>query len=199
MNFQTRNDCVQRLESKTVSDLTNEQREVLDAINSGPRGGSGDGVGLIGPYGVWVRAPKVGHAIQNLGAVARFETNISEAVKEIAICVVGAHHRAKFEFAAHARLAIKAGIDPESVEAIRCGAVPALDGPVLISYEVAKELVDSSRLAQNTYEDAITAFGEVGLIELVSVIGYYVLVSYSLNAFQVPILDSMTDPFPEVD
>ena len=51
---------MQRLESKTVSDLTNEQREVLDAINSGPRGGSGDGVGLIGPYGVWVRAPKVG-------------------------------------------------------------------------------------------------------------------------------------------
>ena len=190
---------MQRLEPKNVNDLTNEQRKVLDAINSGPRGGSGDGVGLIGPYGVWVRAPKVGHAIQNLGAAARFETNISEAVKEIAICVVGAHHRAKFEFAAHARLAEKAGIDRESIEAIRCGSVPALDGAVSLSYRVAKELVNSSRLTQKTYEDAIAVFGEVGLIELVSIIGYYVVVSYSLNAFQVPIVDSMTDPFPEVD
>ena len=190
---------MQRLESKTVDDLTDEQKEVLDAINSGPRAGSQGGIGLVGPYGVWVRAPGIGNAIQHLGGIARFETEISEDVKEIAICVVGAHHRAKFEFAAHARLAENAGIDVESIEAIRRGSVPLLSEPVSVAYRVAKELVESSRLTKNTYQDGINLFGETGLIELVSVIGYYVLVSYTLNAFQVPILDSMADPFPEID
>ena len=43
----------------------------------------------------------------------------------------------------------------------------------------------------------MTAFEEEGLIELVTTIGYYCVVCLTLNAFEVPLPESWTDPFPE--
>ena len=50
-----------RLEVLALDQLTEDQLTVLDAINSGPRGG-GTPIGLVGPFGVWVRAPRVGRS-----------------------------------------------------------------------------------------------------------------------------------------
>jgi len=184
-----------RLEALALDELTEDQLAVLNAINSGPRG-HGTPIGLVGPFGVWVRAPRIGMAVQALGGVARFETSIAEDVKEVAICVVGAHHQAKFEFAAHAGLARAAGVDSAALENIRVGRVPDLDGSQLVAWSVATELMDSHRLTDATYAQAISQWNEEGLIELVSVVGYYCLVSLTLNAFDVPVLDNMEDPFP---
>ena len=57
--------------------------------------------------------------------------------------------------------------------------------------------MDSHRLTNATYAQAISQWGEEGMIELVSVVGYYCLVSLTLNAFNVPVLDNMEDPFPD--
>ena len=184
-----------RLETRALDQLTEDQLAVLKAINSGPRGG-GTPIGLVGPFEVWVRAPRIGMAVQALGGVARFETSIAEDVKEVAICVVGAHHQAKFEFAAHARLAQAAGVDAAAIENIRVGRVPVLEGAQRVAWSVATELMDAHRLNEATYARAISQWNEAGLIELVSVVGYYCLVSLTLNAFDVPVLDTMEDPFP---
>ena len=185
-----------RLQSLALDQLTEDQLAVLNAINGGPRGG-GALIGLVGPFGVWVRAPRVGMAIQALGGVARFDTSIAEDVKEVAICVVGAHHQAKFEFAAHARLARDAGVDSSAIDDIREGRDPDLHGAQSVAWSVATELMDSHRLTNATYAQAISQWGEEGMIELVSVVGYYCLVSLTLNAFNVPVLDNMKDPFPD--
>ena len=186
-----------RLEVLALDQLTEDQRTVLDAINSGPRGG-GTPIGLVGPFGVWVRAPRIGMAVQALGGVARFETSIAEDAKEVAICVVGAHHRARFEFAAHARLARAAGVDAAAIENIRLGRDPVLKATQSLSGAVATELMDADRISDATYARAISRWNEEGLIELVSVVGDYCLVSLTLNAFDVPLPDNMDDPFPGV-
>lgn len=186
-----------RLPPLDEAGLTTEQRAVLDAVNAGPRAQSGRRIGLIGPFGVWARAPAVGMAAQALGATIRYRTELPDNVREIAICTVGAHHRAKFEFAAHAPLAIAAGVAQESIDAIRTGNEPELtDTKERLAYRIATELLRQHRLSDSTYDDAMVAFGEAALIELVSVVGYYCMVSLTLNAFEVPLLESMTDPFP---
>jgi len=111
-----------RLSPLEPDDLDREERAVLEAIRSGPRASRHGRVGLVGPYSVWVRAPKVGMAAQALGAAVRFETALSEALKEVAVCTVGAFHHAKFEFAAHRRLAVAAGVDETAIERLRRGA-----------------------------------------------------------------------------
>ena len=182
-----------RLPEIKESDLDPDQREVLQAIQSGPR----KGVGLVGPFDVWVRAPKIGLAAQALGAAARFGSPLPENVKEVAICTVGAFYRARFEFAAHAALARRAGVAAGAVEQLRTGTEPNLDGAEAIAYAVATALVRRHRIDDALYAEAHAEFGEAGLIELVGIIGYYCLVSLTLNAFEVPLTGDMEDPFPD--
>lgn len=185
-----------RLSPLTEADLTPEQRAVLDAIQSGPRGSRG----LVGPFGVYPRAPSIGHEAQALGAAVRFKaTTLPENVKEVAICTVGAFFHSKFEFAAHAALARKAGVADDVIEALRTGATPAFDDArEAAAHRVAATLLREHRLDDALYAEARDRLGETGLIELVATIGYYCLVSLTLNTFQIPLGEGMTDPFPDV-
>jgi 4-carboxymuconolactone decarboxylase len=188
---------VQRLPDLDLRALTPAQRSVFDAIQQGPRGRRPGGVPLIGPYAVWVRAPEVGMATQALGAAVRFGSGLPEDLKEVSICTVGAYYRARFEFAAHQRLAIAAGVDAEPLERLRRGAAPLFDGDRALVYEITAALLEQHRLDDDLYRRALERFGEQQLIELVTIVGYYCLVSLTLNAFDVPLASGMSDPFPE--
>ena len=183
-----------RLSDLDADHLTPEQQEVYEALRNRAQGAL---PGLIGPFGVWVRAPKVGGAVQALGAAVRFGSSLAENVKEVAICTVGEFHRAKFEFAAHKRLARRAGVDEAALERMQRGEDPELEGDEAVAYSVASQLVKLHRIDPATYAAGVAAFGEEGLIELVTTIGYYCVVSLTLNAFEIPLPESWTDPFPE--
>jgi len=181
-----------RLSTLDENNLAPDARAFLDALNSGPRGK----IGLIGPFGVWAHAPVIGQAAQTFGGAVRFKTTLPERIKEIAICTVGAYYKAKFEFAAHGPMAIAAGVPAEAVEAIRLGRDPTLTDADAVSYRVALELLHEHRLSNATFADAKARFGEAALVELVTIIGYYCLISLTLNAFDVELTSRMTNPFP---
>ena len=183
-----------RLSTLDENNLAPDARAFLDALNNGPRGK----IGLIGPFGVWAHAPKIGQAAQAFGGTVRFQTSLPERIKEIAICTVGAHYKAKFEFASHGPMAIAAGVPAAAVEAIRLGNDPSFaDAADRTSYQVARELLLEHRLSDATFADAKTRFGEAPLIELVTIIGYYCMISLTLNAFDVELTSRMSDPFPQ--
>lgn len=187
-----------RLTPLEVDELNPEQKALHNLIQQGPRG-AGRTIGMVGPFGVWVRSPKIGTVVQNVGAVARFETDLSEDVKEVAICTVGAHFKAKFEFAAHKALALRAGVDEAILDAIHAGQVPAFaDEKQRVAHAFARKLLDEKRIDGETYAAGKALFSESQLIELVSIIGYYCLVSVTLNAFEVPLSEGMGDPWPEL-
>ncbi|HSG88803.1 MAG TPA: carboxymuconolactone decarboxylase family protein [Pseudomonadales bacterium] len=184
-----------RLPPITAADLNAEQRVVLDAIQAGPRGA----MGLAGPFGVYVRAPAVGQAAQALGAAVRFGTLLEETLREIAICTVGAHFRAKFEFAAHAELALRAGVAPAVVEALRLRQMPVfVDEAEGTVHAIATALLVDHRLDDALHDRGMALLGQTRMIELVTTVGYYCLVSLTLNAFEVPLEDGMVDPFPDL-
>ena len=180
-----------RLSTLDENNLTPDARAFLDALNSGPRGKDPS---MIGPFGVWAHAPKIGPLHQAFGGAVRFQTTLPEQIKEIAICTVGAHYKAKFEFAAHGPMAIAAGVQAAAVEAIRLGEDPNFADPAdRASHRVARELLLEHRLSDTTFTGAKSRFGEAPLIELVTIIGYYCM---TLNAFDVSLTSRMTDPFP---
>lgn len=187
-------DADSRLPGLTEDQLDDAQRAVLEAIQASPRGSQG----LVGPFGLWVRAPRIGQPAQALGAAVRFASTLPANVREVAICTVGAHFHAKFEFAAHAPLARAAGVPAAVVEAIRVGAEPPFEeGGEALAYTVARQLLRNHRLDDTTYRRVIETFGVEQTVELVTAVGFYCLVSLSLNAFEVALADGMTDPFPD--
>ena len=94
-------------------------------------------------------------------------------------------------------MAIAAGVPAAAVEAIRLGNDPNFaDAADRASYRIARELLLQHRLSDATFADAKARFGEAPLIELVTIIGYYCMISLTLNAFDVELTTRMTDPFP---
>ena len=187
-----------RLSPLDVGNLSTEQQQVYDALRHGPRGDDQHKLELAGPFGVWVRAPEIGAAVQALGKVARFGTSIKNDLREIAICVTGAWYRAKFEFAVHRELAHKLGIPEQVTEAIRTGEVPRFDvDEYRLCYQLASGLLSKHRIDEQTYRAAVECWGETGVIELVNIIGYYSIVALTLNAFEIPLGAGMEDPFPD--
>ena len=83
------------------------------------------------------------------------------------------------------------------IEAIRAGAEPELANPKARAvYAVARELHGNRALSDATYAEAEAALGTGGLVDLVGILGYYTLVSMTLNAFEVPTPDG-SRPFAD--
>ncbi|MBO0776055.1 MAG: carboxymuconolactone decarboxylase family protein [Actinobacteria bacterium] len=162
---------------------------VWDAV-VGTRGGqlvNAEG-GLVGPFNAFVHAPTVGQHLSSLGAAVRFQGSIDRRLAEVAILTVGARWKAEFEWWSHARMAREQGVPEAVISAIARGAEPPFAAPgERVVYRVARELTETGRLGQDAYEAARALLGDAGLVELVSLCGYYTLVSFLLNAFTVPL------------
>lgn len=173
-----------RLPELRPEEMTPEQRRVYDAIVAGPRGR------VEAPHRAWLYAPELADLAQQLGAYCRFGSRLPARLREIAILVTGAHYRAEYEWYAHVRIAHEAGVPPGVTEAIRRGETPRLDDPAeRIGHRVALELNRDHRLSQATFDEAVALLGLPALVDLVGAVGYYGLVSLTLNAFEVPTPD----------
>lgn len=178
-----------RLAPLDLDTLTPEQQRVADAIRSGPRGG------LRGPFEAWLRSPGLAEPAQLTGAYCRFGTELPGDVRELAILLTGKHWKAQFEFWAHARIARDEGLPEPVIEAIRSGETPSLARPDLqLVYDLVTEYFATHRLAQATYDRALAILGERGLVDLAGIVGYYGLVSMTLNVFEVPVPEGEREP-----
>jgi 4-carboxymuconolactone decarboxylase len=180
-----------RLPDIVPDQLSPEQRRVYDAILSGPRGI------VEGPLRVWVNSPGLADKAQALGAFCRYGTSLPQRLSELAIITTGAHWQAGFEWAVHAPIALSAGLDPAAVEAIRTGRDPAFTQPdERAVYAFSSELLRNRRVSDETFRLAYDTLGQLGVVDLVGVLGYYGLISMTINAFEVPLPDGVEEPFP---
>ncbi|WP_428488338.1 carboxymuconolactone decarboxylase family protein [Rhodopila sp.] len=174
----------------TPETMTDEQRAVADAIQSGPRGS-----GLRGPFNALLRSPQLADVVQRVGAYVRFGSSIPAPLNELAICMAGRKWGAQYEFYAHRRLAIDAGLNPSILDAVAIGRRPAeLSAEEGLVYEFVTELLSTGAVSNGAYQPVEERFGERGVMDLVGAVGYYSLVSMVLNVAQVALPEGETPP-----
>ncbi len=179
-----------RLPDLDLATVSPAQRAVYDRIVSGPRGR------VEGPLRVWITSPELADKAQALGAFCRFGTSLPPRLSELAILVTGAHWKAGFEWYAHAPLAIAGGLSAAAVECIRIGSRPQFDQvDETAVYTFSRELVTQRKVSPAIYAEAVHHLTETGVIELVAILGYYGLVSMTLNVFEIPLPPGEKDPF----
>ena len=106
----------------------------------------------------------------------------------MAILVVGARFRAAYEIYAHVLLGERVGLPDDKIATIIAGQRPAdLTREEAIAYDVAAALVGTGGLPDLTFRQAEQAFGPHGAAELIYLVGFYCLVSVTLNGFDVPV------------
>lgn len=185
-----------RLPFPTRDDLDEQGREVWDSITATRASVVTDAGTLMGPFNAWVNAPGIGGRLAQLGAALRFESSVDRHLLEVAIITVGAHWRSEFEWWAHSRMALQHGVSQEAVDAIARGEEPPLPDDERIVYDLARQLVTSGRIEPATYDAAHALLGDRGIVEIVTLCGYYTLVSFTLNAFEVALPPGETPTWP---
>src|SRR3569623_2204789 len=108
-----------RFATLSAETMTPEQKKVADSIQSGPRGS-----GLRGPFNALLRSPDLCDLVQRVGAYVRFGSSIPAPLNELAICMAGRKWSAQYEFYAHRKLGIEAGLNPAILDAIALGRRP---------------------------------------------------------------------------
>ena len=64
-------------------------------------------------------------------------------------------------------------------------------------YAFVKELYAKRRVSTPTYNRVKKFLGDAGTVELVGILGYYAMVSMTLNTFQAPLPEGVKPAFPE--
>jgi 4-carboxymuconolactone decarboxylase len=182
-----------RIKDWKVDDLTNEQKEIHDAIINGPRGH------VVGPLRIWLNNPGLARSAQTVGAYARYGTSLPQALSELAILTTGRVWSSEFEWEHHAPLAIEGGIDPKHVDTISLGKRPLFEKPEEQAvFDFAAEANILKNVSDITYKKLVDILGESAAIDIVGICGYYSLISMTLNVFKVS-RDTDTWILPNVD
>ena len=183
-----------RLEPLKPVSLDADQRTLYDAVLASPRGQGPtraiilrEDETLTGPFDALLRTPKLGAHIERAGMAFREDTVLPEAAREVATLVVGRAWGADFEWWVHGMVAKRFGVTDAQIEAIGHGLPPDFDDPaVAAAHDVAVGLVHHREVDDATLERARGALGERGLVEVVTLVGFYQLVSGILTTFEPP-------------
>lgn len=198
----SKTDDTRRFKLIPVENLTPAQQVLTEKIKSGPRaklassGASKPGP-LGGPFNVWLRSPGIGDLVQQLGEEIRFRSSLAGKLNELAILIVARHWTSQYEWVAHHKLALEGGLNPAIAEDIAQGKQPAgMDADETIVYNFSRELLETQNVSDANYKAVLDRFGERGVVDLISVNGFYVLVSMCLNVDGTPVPPGTPVPLP---
>jgi 4-carboxymuconolactone decarboxylase len=160
--------------------MSPEQRAMYDAVMAGPRHST------AGPFNAWLRSPVLGDRLQRVGEYLRFQTAMPHNLNEFAILITAVEWNASFEWYAHYPLALKAGLEPGVARDLQEGRRPAgMTADEALVYDFATQLHRQHRVSDPMFSAAVKRFGEQGVTDLIALLGYYTLVSMTLNVAEV--------------
>lgn len=167
--------------------MTDEQKTLHHLISVQRTGGR-----VAGPFGVMLHAPEICERVADMVTQMLSDTRLPHTLKELVILTIARDYTAQYEWAVHERRARQCGLDGAVIDALRHRLVPDFHDPhQRIVYDVTRELLANKALSDDRYAIAVAAFGEVAVVELIALIGFYIMVAVLLVSFDVDPPDGM--------
>jgi 4-carboxymuconolactone decarboxylase len=170
-----------RLPEIDPAKLSSEQRAIYDRMMR-ERGH------MRGPFAVWLRNADLCENTLKLQEMFASRVELERRLLELMILVAARQSTAQYAWFIHEPYALKFGISPKIVQAIRERRTPEFtrDDERMV-YDLTMELNTTRALSEASYQRGLAMFGEQVMVELVSAIGFYAMVAMTLNAFAVPV------------
>jgi 4-carboxymuconolactone decarboxylase len=175
------------------NEQTDAQKQAYAELAAGPRGRVG------GPFIPLMRSPELLSRVQKLGEYLRYNSALPPRLSEFLILLVARTWTQGTEWYAHRALALKGGLKPDVVAAVKVGRRPdgmAEDEAAL--YDTYMELQLNRSVSDATYAKLQKLYGDRGVVDAVSILGYYTLLAMVMNTTRVPAPDDpeALDQFP---
>ena len=173
--------------------MTDAQKKAAAEIAAGPRGE------LRGPFISLLRSPELMTRVQQVGEYLRFQCPLDRRIMEFATLIAARFWSQSYEWQAHYQHAMKAGLKPAVADALAEGRrPPGMMEDEEIVYELLTESLHNKSVSDATYARAVAKFGEAGVVDLVTVSGYYLMLAMMLNLARIalPAGSQPLRPFP---
>ena len=140
--------------------------------------------GIVGgPFALLLHEPELARRVAQLGSYIRFESDMLSRDRELAILAVAVEMNCEYEWTFHEPLALKADVPASDIAAIQAAREPAGEGADVVRY--VRALLRSHRVDSGDFDALAVRLGSRGLIALTTTIGYYAMLAYLLNAFDI--------------
>lgn len=179
----------ERMPAIPADKMTVAQKQAAAALAAGPRGD------VKGPFVSLLRSPDLMDRVQRVGEYIRFRCPLDKRINEMAAAITARHWTQQFEWWAHARQALEAGLKPAIAAAIAEGRRPAgMAEDEEIVYDFLTELLVNKGVCDTTYERALRKFGDQGVIDIIGISGYYGLLAMVMNVARTAVPEG--NPLP---
>ena len=171
--------------------MTPEQKKAAAELAAGPRGE------VKGPFVALLRSPDFMSRVQKVGEYIRFVCPLDKRINEFAAIIAARHWNQQFEWWAHYRQALEAGLKKEIGDAVREGRRPTgMAEDEEIVYDLLTEVLVNKGASDATYERATAKFGEKGVIDIIGIAGYYALLAMVMNVARTAVPEGPALPLP---
>ena len=152
---------------------------------------------VSGPWAVLTRSPELMSRTRMLSDYLRFQSTLPPRLSEFVILMTARVWGQNYEWNAHHPLALKGGLNPEIAKAVAEGRRPAQMAEDETSlYDLIQELLRNRTVSDVTYARAVAKFGEQGVVDAVSISGYYTMIGMLLNTARTPLAGGVPVPLP---
>lgn len=143
---------------------------------------------MRGPFAVWLRNAELCENTIKLQEMFASRVKLERRLLELMILVAARLATAQYAWFIHEPHALKFGISPEIIEAIRQRRTPDFTREdERLVYDITMELNTTRTLSEASYRRGMATFGEQVMVELISAVGFYSMVAMTLNALDVSV------------
>lgn len=174
-------DSLNRLPVVKREEMDAEGKKVYDHV----AGGAGKVASPTGPASVGLYSPGAAEPLRTLNEYLRRKGNLlGNPITELAILVAAREGDSQYVWSAHEPAALKAGISQPVIDAVKYNkAVSGTGEKETVVISLGRQLIREHKLDSPTFAKAVELFGKQGTVELVTLMGDYMLNSLVTNAF----------------
>ncbi len=174
-----------RLPPLTRDDLDAEGKAVYDKIvGNGPAPTSG-------PVALSLYSPKIAQVFSDLNGFLRYNGDLSKRHTEVAIVAATWEIEQQYEYSAHEPAALRFGAPQEVIDTIKYNREPVgLSPEETMIIKLCRAIMRDHKVDSAMYAEAVKLFGRKGLVELVTVMGDYVMVGMVMTAIDQHLPDN---------
>jgi len=166
-----------RLPPLARADLNDEGKAIYDKIvGNGP-------APKTGPVALSLYSPKIALAFNDLNGFLRYNGTLSPRHTEVAIVVATWEIQQQYEYSAHEPAALRFGAPQAVIDTIKYNREPVgLSPEETLIIKLGRAIMRDHKVDSALYAQAEKTFGRTGVVELVTVMGDYVMVGMVMTA-----------------
>jgi len=166
-----------RLPQLTRADLNDEGKAIYDKIvGTGP-------APTTGPVALSLYSPKIALVFSDLNGYLRYNGDLSPRHTEVAIVAATWEIQQQYEYSAHEPAALRYGAPQAVIDTIKFNREPVgLSPEETLIIKLSRAIMRDHKVSSDLYAEAVKLFGRKGLVELVTVMGDYVMVGMVMTA-----------------